>query len=441
MNPAATDPGVAVRLAAARLVERVVEHGDSLDGLWPRADRELPDPRDRAQLRAIVNAALRTLPRAATLLDRLLQRPLPKRETAARYLLLVALVQLDGGIGADYAVVGSTVSAMRALGKAAQAGLANAVLRRFGRERAALVAALPGDDGVRYGHPPVLAARIRRDWPGQADAIMAAAQVEAPLWLRVNRRRATVAAVAAELAADGIAARTVDGLPDALVLPQSLPVDRLPGFAAGALSVQDGAAQLAVELLDLAPGQRFLDACAAPGGKLAHALEREPALAALALERDPRRAERIAQNLARLGLAADCRVADAAAVASWWDGRPFDRILLDAPCSGLGVIRRHPDIRWRRDADGIAHAVAEQQRLLDALWPLLAPGGRLVYATCSILPDENALSIDRFRSRHADATVLPVVPDWFGRAAGGGRQLLPGEHGMDGFYYAVLARG
>lgn len=438
MSATATDPGVALRLAAARLVERVVDHGDSLDGMWPRADRELPDPRDRAQLRAIVNHALRVLPRVAALLDRLLVRPLPKREAAVRYLLLVALAQLDGGIGADYAVVGSTVSAMRALGKAAQAGLANAVLRRFGRERDALIATLPNDDGVRYGHPAALAARIRRDWPDEADAILAAAQVEAALWIRVNRRRAAVDAVAASLAADGIVAERFAGLPDALRLPHSLPVERLPGFAAGALSVQDGAAQLAVDLLDLRPGQRFLDACAAPGGKLAHALERVPTIAALALERDLRRSERIAQTLTRLGLTADCRVADAAAVDTWWDGQPFDRILLDAPCSGTGVIRRHPDIRWRRDAAGIEHAVAEQQRLLDALWPLLAPGGRLVYATCSILPDENALSIERFRARHPDAVALPVVPDWFGRVAGGGRQLLPGEHGMDGFYYAVL---
>ncbi len=441
MDPASRDPGVTLRIVAARLVERVVEHGESLDGLWPRADRELPDPRDRAQLRAIVNAALRGLPRAAALLERLLARPLPKRERAVRYLLWVALAQLDSGIGANYAVVGSTVSAMRTLGKAAQAGLANAVLRRFGRERDALVAALPTDDGVRYGHPAQLAARIRRDWPAEAEAIMAAAQAEPPLWIRINRRRAGIDEIARKLAAEGIAAERFGALPDALVLPHSLPVDRLPGFAEGALSVQDGAAQLAVELLDLRPGQRFLDACAAPGGKLAHALEREPAIAAVALERDSRRSERIAQNLSRLGLAAEVRVADAAAVDSWWDRRPFDRILVDAPCSGLGVIRRHPDIRWRRDAAGIDHAVAEQQRLLDALWPLLAPGGRLVYATCSILPDENALSIERFRARHADAAVLPVVPGWFGRAAGGGRQLLPGEHGMDGFFYAVLARG
>jgi 16S rRNA (cytosine967-C5)-methyltransferase len=241
------------------------------------------------------------------------------------------------------------------------------------------------------------------------------------------------------LAAAGIGAQAHAQLPDAIVLDSACDVHSLPGFDAGLVSVQDGAAQLAAELLDLQPGLRVLDACAAPGGKSAHLLEREPGLKLLALDESPTRAARIDETLARLGLRARVRAADATHPSTWWDGTPFDRILIDAPCSGTGVIRRHPDIRLlRRDSD-LAGMTALQDRLLAALWPLLAPGGRLVYATCSVLADENARRIADFLARTPDARALDVVPAWFGAASGAGRQHLPGDEGLDGFFYAVLA--
>jgi 16S rRNA (cytosine967-C5)-methyltransferase len=260
------------------------------------------------------------------------------------------------------------------------------------------------------------------------------------LWLRVNRRRASLDEYAATLAASGLEPTHHSLLPDALCLAPAPDLATLPGLAEGLISVQDGAAQLAVELLALQPGLRVLDACAAPGGKSAHALEREPALATLlALDDKPARTTRLRETLARLGLVADLREGDATAPAGWWDGKPFDRILIDAPCSGTGVIRRHPDIRLLRRASDLTGLVALQDRLLDALWPLLAPGGRLVYATCSILPAENDERIAAFVARTPAAVALDAVPAGFGRACAHGRQNLPGVDGMDGFYYAVLA--
>jgi 16S rRNA (cytosine967-C5)-methyltransferase len=257
--------------------------------------------------------------------------------------------------------------------------------------------------------------------------------------LRVNARRTTAAAYVARLAAAGIDAEAGPG--QVVTLTRAVPVARLPGFADGEVSVQDAAAQRAAELLlaaPLAPGSRVLDACAAPGGKTAHILERVD-VELVALDRDPARLPRIAENLARLGLRADIREGDAALPEPWWDGRPFDRILLDAPCSATGIVRRQPDVKLHRRAADIAPFAATQKRLLDALWPLLAPGGRLVYATCSVLRAENEAVLAAFRADHADA-MQSGVPAAFGRAAGEGRQNLPGMGRMDGFYYAIVEK-
>jgi 16S rRNA (cytosine967-C5)-methyltransferase len=357
-----------------------------------------------------------------------------------RAALLAGLAQLDAGIGAPYAAVSGTVAAVRELGRPRLAGLANAVLRRFLREREALLAALPDDAVQRHQHPQWLIDALRRGWPDDAERILAANNAPAPMTLRVNRRRSSRAAALDALDAAGLAATAHPQLPDAIVLAEPVDVHALPGFDAGVLSVQDGAAQLAADLMDIAPGLRVLDACAAPGGKAAHLLEREPTIDLLAVDESAPRAARIGDTLARLGLSATVRAADATRPADWWDGRAFDRILLDAPCSGSGVIRRHPDIRRLRRASDLPALCALQDRLLDALWPLLARGGRLVYATCSVLADENARRIAGFLARTPDASALDAVPGWFGRASGAGRANLPGDDGLDGFYYAVLAR-
>ncbi|MCE3002263.1 MAG: 16S rRNA (cytosine(967)-C(5))-methyltransferase RsmB [Xanthomonadaceae bacterium] len=435
----AGDDGAAAREQAARVLAHVWR-GHALDAALPAADAALSDPRDRGLLRAICFATLRAPWRYEALLDALLARDGAKLDRLVRAALLAGLAQLDAGIAPPYAAVSGTVAAVRALGRPRLAALANAVLRRFLREREALLAALPDDPVQRHQHSRWLVDALARDWPADVARILAANNAPAPMLLRASRRRGGRDAALAALAAAGLAATAHPHLPDAIVLAEPVDVHALPGFDAGALSVQDGAAQLAADLMDLRPGLRVLDACAAPGGKAAHLLEREPAIDLLALDESAPRAARIEAGFARLGLAGVVRVADATAPAGWWDGRPFDRILVDAPCSGSGVIRRHPDIRRLRRAGDVAALCATQDRLLNALWPLLAPGGRLVYATCSVLADENARRIAAFLARTPDARPRDAVPAWFGVASGAGRQHFPGDDGLDGFYYAVLAR-
>jgi len=338
----------------------------------------------------------------------------------------------------EYAVVASAVDAVRELGHPRHGGLVNAVLRRFARERTTIEATLDRDAVTRTAHPRWLIDAIGRDWPADVDAILDANNREASLTLRVNRRRTTRDALLAKLHEADVAAEADAALDDAIVLERSTDVTQLPGYADGLFSVQDGAAQRVADLLDLADGQRVLDACAAPGGKSAHVLERAD-VSLVAVDRDAARLPRIVENLARLGLAADVRAGDATDPKTWWDGKPFDRILVDAPCSSTGIIRRQPDVRLHRRAADIAPLAATQERILRALWPLLAPGGRLVYATCSVFNAENEAVIAAFRAQETEARVVPV-PETYGRAAGDGRQNLPGSGGMDGFFYAVLEK-
>ena len=431
--------GAASRAAAARALARIRFDGVSLRAALPEAGAGLDDPRDRALVEATLFTVCRRLFRGEALLNVLLARPLPRAQREVHALLLVGLTQLDALDMAAHAVVDACVGATRLLRQPRHAGLVNAVLRRFLRERVILESRIDADESARFNHPPWLIARLREAWGEDADAAMLAAASAPPLWLRVNPRRATVAACAERLAEAGIEVHRCALPPHALRLPQAPPATALPGWDEGWMSVQDGAAQLAALAVDAQRGQRVLDACAAPGGKTAAMLETADALDLLALDIDPARNTRIAAGLTRLGLTATLLAADAAQPQDWWDGRPFDRILLDAPCSATGILRRQPDARWHRRAADIAALVAQQQRLLDALWPLLAVGGRLVYVTCSILPDENARQIDAFLARHPDARPVPL-DERFGRPAGAGRQRLPGEDDMDGFFHAALQR-
>lgn len=427
------------RALAAQALDQVVRGGVSLRHAFAQAVPGLGDSRDRALLSALLHEGSRWWLRYDALLGRLLQKPLRGREPVVHALLVLGLVQLAVLGLPEYAAVAGTVEAVRTLKRPQLAGLVNAVLRRFLRERAALEAALGNDRVSASSHPAWLVQELTRDWPDQADAILAANNAPAALVLRANRRRISAPLLVERLLGAGHAAAMHAWLADAVVLEESTDVTALPGYAAGHFSVQDGAAQLTPDLLDLRDSLHVLDACAAPGGKTAHCLERH-VLDLLALDRDAQRLAQVRDNLGRLGVVARTQAGDAAKPDEWWDGRPFDRILLDAPCSATGVIRRQPDIRLHRRAGDIDRLAAEQRELLDALWPLLRPGGRLVYATCSVLRRENEQQITAFLSRHADARERAAVPVQFGRAVASGRQNLPGENGMDGFFYAVVEK-
>lgn len=427
------------RLQAARAVAAVLARGRSLDDVLPGELAELAGP-DRGLAAELAYGSLRLAPRLGWLLNRLLKRPLDRREPLVHALLLTGLYQLGSLRTPAHAAINETVNAVREAGKDWAAGLANAVLRRYQRERDSLEARADAVDAARFAHPVWLLEAIRRDWPRHAEGIFTANNARAPMTLRVNRRRGGVEAYRERLAAEGLAAAPHPHAPEALVLERPVDVAALPGFAAGEVSVQDAAAQLAAGLLAPQPGMRVLDACAAPGGKTAHLLEGWPELGELvAVDSDAGRLDRAAENLARLGLAARLVHADAARPEDWWDGRPFDRILLDAPCTATGVIRRHPDIKALRRPRDVEVLAARQARLLDALWPLLSPGGALLYATCSVLAAENSRQVSAFLLRHPDAAAPPLAVDW-GRPAGVGRQILPGEADMDGFFYALLIK-
>jgi len=395
--------------------------------------------RDRALLAELVYGTCRWFLRLDFFLGRLLQRPLKPRDLDVRALLLVGLYQLVEMRVATHAAVDETVATARGLGKDWAAGLVNGVLRAFLRDRAALESAAAADPAVAHAHPAWLVARLQTAWPDDWVAILRAANGRPPMTLRVNRLRGTTADYLAVLAQAGLAGSPVESVPSAVLLDHPVDVGRLPAFSAGAVSVQDAGAQLAAPLLDPRPGQAVLDACAAPGGKTGHLLEWCPEASVTAVDVDPRRLERVRENLDRLGLAARLVQGDAECPAGEWAADRYHRILLDVPCTATGVIRRHPDIKLLRRAPDVDELVARQARILDAVWPLLRPGGILLYVTCSLLPEENQCQIDRFLDRRADARVVPIDAPW-GRPAGAGRQTLPGEREMDGFFYARLTR-
>jgi 16S rRNA (cytosine967-C5)-methyltransferase len=402
-------------------------------------------PASRAPARDMAYHAVRRLGRLQALANRLnARRPMPRMAA----LQLVALAQLLEPIRPAAIVVDQAVAAARSLSRGpggGAAGFLNATLRRFGRDRDTLLAAIAHDPVARYDHPDWWLRMLQQAWPDRWQAIAESGNSQASLVLRVNRRRTDVAACAARLAAAGIATRRLG--PDALALEQALPVEAIPGFAQGEVSVQDAGAQMAAHLLDLAPGQRVLDACAAPGGKSCHILELAD-VALLALDVDPERCRRIEDNLARCGLpvppsTARVLAADAARPDTWWDGQPFDRILVDAPCSASGIVRRHPDVRWLRRRGDLATLVLQQQRMLEALWPVLRPGGKLLYVTCSVFPDEGEAIVERFAKAHPDCTRLPLQWAWPGGRPEPVAQLFPETGAMrehDGFFYGCLTK-
>ncbi len=431
---AALAPGVPTRVLAARVLAQVIGRGRSLKGELTTALPQLDDPRDRALLEALCFAVLRRRAAYDAALAGWMQRPLGARDAELRALLQVGFAQLDTLDLPAHAALSATVDAARALGFERQAGMVNALLRRAQRDGFA-------DQPARAAFPNWLAKKIELDWPEQAAAVFEASLQPAPLWLRVNAQQTDRTTVLTQLQEAGIAAEPSALASDAICLPQPVPVASLPGFAQGALSVQDLSAQQVADALTLRKGARVLDACAAPGGKSAHLLERDPTLQLLALDIDARRLKRIGETFARTGVGANAQVraADAGAPDSWWDGQPFDAILLDAPCSATGIIRRQPDVLLHRRPADIEALVALQARLLDACFSMLAPGGTMLYATCSILREENQFQVEAFLQRTPRAGFLPLGES-FGHDCWAGRQRLPGENGGDGFFYARLLR-
>ncbi len=442
--------GTASRAAAARAVAGVIGRGETLGTALATAATGLAGA-ERAQAQALAFGALRFGHRLERVAQALLARPWEQHSAALQALLLVGLYQLEYAKTPPHAAVSTMVEAARAVGEGRASGLVNACLRRYQREREALLARADASPAGRFSHPAWLIARLEAEaaaaGEGPVDALLVANNAPPPLVLRANARRIDREALADRLEAGGHRVHEVPFAPRALVLDSPVDVRELAEFREGLCSVQDAAAQLAAPLLGARAGMAVLDACAAPGGKTGHLLEEEPGLARLvALDVDAARARRIDENLVRLGLAAEVLVGDALDPAVL-AGQRFERILLDAPCSGTGVIRRHPDIKWLRRAADLAPLAARQRRLLEALWPRLAPGGRLLYATCSVLRAEGAAVVGAFLAATPGAVDVTesaslAVPGLRApRAAGeAGLRLSPGLGGTDGFYYACLER-
>ena len=430
------------RAAAARTVQEVVARARYLDTALAQTLASLPaaQAREAALIQEMTYGVLRWFHELETVAALFLTKPLKEKDRDIHALLLTGLYQLRHMRVAKHAAVTETVDAAAALKKPWAKNLLNACLRSYLREEARAQAAIAANPAAAFSHPAWLIDAFRCDWPENWRAILAANNERPPMVLRVNRLKFTRKQYLARLAAGGIPAAAMPTLPDAIRLETPVAVDALPGFAQGEVSVQDGAAQFAAVLLDAQAGERVLDACAAPGGKTGHLLERAPGLAELvALDREPARVALIEENLVRLGMTATIVTGDATDPRAWWDGRQFDRILADVPCSATGVIRRHPDIKVRRQPQDLPKLLETQTRILESLWPLLKPGGKLLYVTCSILTAENEKQLAAFLARHPEAAE-DGLPPTAGVARVVGRQILPGESGMDGFYYACLRK-
>ena len=420
------------RLQALRILTSVLQENTPLSHLMPTAAQLSPLSKE------ICFGVCRHYFRLAALADHLLNKRPKAIEVWTS--LLIGLYQLHYLRIPDYAVVKETVALLEQIKKPWAKGLVNAVLRTYCREQNALVTALQNNRAFLYGHPEWFIERLQAAWPTNWQAILQANDTHPPMSLRVNNIRSSAQAYLTRLQEANIDAQPLQHSACGMVLTTPSDVHDLPGFTNGDISVQDEAAQLAVSLLALKPGLRVLDACAAPGGKTCHILETETALSAcVALDVDSKRLSRVQENLSRLNLQATLLKGDGVQPRTWWDGILFDRILLDAPCSATGVIRRHPDIKILRTPADIAAVTQLQHNLLQALWPLLAPNGIMVYATCSIMPEENEQQIANFITSQSDCKFMEQTQSW-GHATGHGWQILPGENNMDGFFYSVFMK-
>ncbi len=423
-----------LRSIAAKAISQVLDQGQSLSTVLPALQKSIAD-KDRALLQELCFGTLRVLPELEWCLQQLMAKPLTGKQRTLHYLLMVGLYQMLHTRIPPHAILAETVEGAVALKRPQLKGLINGVLRQFQRQQVDLLQRMQNNDS-RYLHPSWLLKRIKNAYPQQWQDILDANNQRPPMWLRVNRQHHTRDNYLALLVEAGIEAHPHPEYADALRLEAPCGVTLLPGFDLGWVTVQDASAQGSVDLLDPQDGEAILDLCCAPGGKTTHILEAAPKAHVLAVDVDQQRLQRVHENLQRLGLHAEVKQGDGREPHLWATGKTFDKILLDAPCSATGVIRRHPDIKWlRRDSD-IAELAALQAEILEAIWPCLKPQGVLVYATCSILPDENSEQITAFLQRHPEAKLVET-----GDIDAPGRQNLPAAHGGDGFYYAKLIKG
>ncbi|NNF67152.1 MAG: 16S rRNA (cytosine(967)-C(5))-methyltransferase RsmB [Gammaproteobacteria bacterium] len=420
------------RLAAAHAVHGVFAAGSSLDAVLPELQKQLADPRDRSLARELSAGTLRWYYQLDKVLDSLGDKRI--KDNVIRAVLLCGLYQLGHTRIPPHAAISESVQTVKDIGRVRASGLVNAVLRRYQRETDRCRELVEEKVPTRYSYPDWMVDVLSKDWPEKYIEILQQGNERAPMWLRVNRKRVDVDAWM-ESVKEHKPVVSVHA-PTAVKLDAPVAVSQLAGFGEGLVSVQDAGAQLATPLLQLESGQRVLDACAAPGGKSCHMLETAD-IALTALDNDATRLERVQENLQRLDLQAKLVKGDATRPQEWWDGQPFDRILLDVPCSATGVIRRHPDIKLLRRRADIGSLAQRQLDILRAVWPLLAPGGKLLYASCSVLRAENTDVVEAFLNSESRARSVALKTEW-GINSGFGRQILTGEAGMDGFYYSIL---
>jgi len=427
-----------LRAIAAQTVAAVLDNGESLATALPNAQSRIENPKDKALVQEICYGVMRELTQLEYYLDQLMDKPMKGKQRIIHHLLLVGAYQLLHTRIPAHAALQETVEATKGIDRPKFTSLINGVLRNLQRQHQELREKMPTKGPMTYCHPKWFIKRVTQAYPKQWQQIVQANNQRSPMWLRNNAKsqtRAQYLETLAELEIEASAGALGD---NSILLAEPIPVHKLPDFDSGACSVQDAAAQQAAEILGAQPGELILDACAAPGGKTCHILESCSDLKVVALDNVQHRLERVQENLDRIGLTAQLICGDGTQPQDWWQGEQFDRILLDAPCSATGVIRRNPDIKWlRRDTD-IDQLVELQRQILAACWKLLKPGGTLVYATCSVLPDENAKQIAAFLAVHQDARLIPLqendtplTPGW---------QLLPGIDDVDGFYYAKLQK-
>lgn len=425
-----------LRADSARALYDILESGKSARECLPAAQQGYSE-QDKAWMQEMVYGVLRQLPLLQFWLRLLLDKPLKAKFKVVEHLIMLGFYQLAFSRVSTHAAVSETVAGCKSLKAEALKGLTNAILRNFIRQE--IEQQMPDNEQIVSGLPKWLFKKLQNHYEEALPELIKSMQARPPIWLRINKQKASLVNFSDELNRQNIEFTLSDDHPDGLILSKSREITSLPGFHEGEFAVQDGAAQLAASYLNPQAGETILDCCAAPGGKTCHILETQPELAhCIALDVDESRLARVNENLERLGLKAELIVGDAANPHSWWNGELFDRILLDAPCSATGIIRRHPDIKWLRKNADIQVLVELQQQILTKMWALLKPGGTLLYATCSILPEENAQQIAAFIQQTDDAKLSPLCADESETTPG--RQILPGEGQMDGFYYARLLK-
>jgi len=431
---------MSARLIATQIIKQIIEEKTTLSNTLCNNKLFIQAGNDKALIQEISYGTFRWYIQLEHILNQLLEKRIKKKDSLLKYLIITGLYQLLYMRIPAHAVVSETVETCKKINMVWAKGLVNAILRRYIREADILNPLHCDDEIIKTSHPKWLIEKLKQDWPDEWKNILDADNQRPPMYLRVNQRHHDREHYLIKLKQTGIEGKTTPYSNQGILLEQPKDVDQLPGFNDGEVSVQELAAQLAVELLDLKTGHNVLDACAAPGGKSSHILESQPKLKSLTvIEKDPNRARRLSDTLKRLNLNATMKVADVNNIDIWWDREQFDRILLDAPCSATGVIRRHPDIKLLRTPEEVSNISELQMRLLTTLWQTLKPNGVLLYVTCSILKQENSELIKQFITNHHDCVLKPINAYW-GIDTDYGRQILTGQDNMDGFFYARLAK-